>query len=140
MSGAPVTFSDILEVTAANAGLPVAALTGRSRRPAVAHPRQRAILLARRLRPDLSTTWLGQKLGGRDHSTIHHNHKVAEQRLRDDPAEAAAVQALLAELGIPELPPLRFTLFCRDLDREIAATRRRLEMLVALKAEREART
>lgn len=101
-----ITWVAILAATAAVNGLPVSTLTSPARRQSVSHARQRAVYLARRLRPDLSFPFLAQRLGERDHSTLVYANQRVEARL-SDPAhrdeEYAALQAILCELELTEL-------------------------------------
>ncbi|MFN4177405.1 hypothetical protein [Phenylobacterium sp.] len=68
-------------------------------------PRQRAILLVRHLRPDLTLADLGEHLGGRGRSGINHMFQVARDRYYDSLREQAAVAEVLGRLGLSELPP-----------------------------------
>ncbi|GMU81541.1 MAG: hypothetical protein AMXMBFR47_14120 [Planctomycetota bacterium] len=69
---------DIIELVAKHFGLRSADLIGRKRSRSVAHPRQLAIYLARKLTP-LSLEEIGSYFGGRDHSTVLHAATVVER-------------------------------------------------------------
>lgn len=101
-----ITFAGILAATAAAHQVSVGTLISPRREQAVSHPRQRAVYLARRLRPDLSYPFLGQRLGARNHTTLMHANRQVEARLCD-PAhrdeEYAALQAILCELELTEM-------------------------------------
>lgn len=68
-------------------------LRSKRRTRTVAVPRQIAMYLCRRY-TDASFPVIGDRFGGRDHSTVIHAAQVIEQRLRDDPAFRATVERL----------------------------------------------
>lgn len=91
---------DILKIAAVQAGLNVVQLAGRDRTPRVNQTRQRAMLVLRTLRPDLSMPWLGRHVfAGRDHTTILHGARAARRRAEQDPREAACLGALFRACG-----------------------------------------
>jgi chromosomal replication initiator protein len=71
----------------------------------VARPRQLAMYLARQLTGE-SLPSIGRAFGGRDHSTVLHSLRRAEQRIAEDMAYATTVQALRELLaGAPDDRP-----------------------------------
>jgi chromosomal replication initiator protein len=88
------TIAQIQRVTALHHGLPPESMTSHSRLRSVAHARQIAMCLSRRL-TNHSFTRIGAFFGGRDHSTILFGERVAGQR------DAATVRRLTLELLIP---------------------------------------
>ncbi|MFP3895815.1 MAG: chromosomal replication initiator protein DnaA [Anaerolineales bacterium] len=79
-----LTIDNILNTVAEYFNLRVDDLTGRRRTRAIAVPRQVGMYLAREL-TDLSFPQIGDKLGGRDHTTIMHGHdKIEELFDKDD--------------------------------------------------------
>ena len=56
-------------------------------------------LLARKL-VRASFPQIGQKFGGRDHSTVMHAQSVVERRLAEDPAFRSAIEALERALTV----------------------------------------
>lgn len=101
----PISFDAIVRAAALVARIAPADLIGPSRLRPLVRPRQRAMLLARRIRPDLSLPNLGRRLGGRDHTTVLHGAKRAERRLRDgEQDELSAVALTLQYLGLDRLP------------------------------------
>jgi chromosomal replication initiator protein len=68
-------------------------LRSKKRTRTVALPRQVAMYLCRR-HTDASFPVIGDRFGGRDHSTVIHAAQVVERRLRDDPAFRATVERL----------------------------------------------
>jgi chromosomal replication initiator protein len=70
-----------------------------SRVPALARPRQVAMLLAtRHTRHTLSR--IGDFFGGRDHSTVIHAIRVVEQRAERDPTLRADMSRIIEEMGL----------------------------------------
>lgn len=79
-----LTIDNILNTVAEYFGLRVDDLTGRRRTRTIVVPRQVGMYLAREL-TDLSFPQIGEKLGGRDHTTIMHGHdKIEELFDKDD--------------------------------------------------------
>src|SRR5579862_6814653 len=68
-------------------------LRSKKRTRAVAVPRQVAMYLCRRY-TDASYPTIGERFGGRDHSTAIHAAQVVEQRIKDDPTFRAALERL----------------------------------------------
>ena len=68
-------------------------LRSKRRTRTVALPRQVAMYLCRRY-TDASFPVIGDRFGGRDHSTVIHAAQVVERRLRDDPTFRATVERL----------------------------------------------
>lgn len=79
-----VEIEEILTVVAETFGLKVGDLTGQSKLRQTAWPRRLAIYLAREL-TGLTTTRIGQALGGRDHSTVIHALKKINGELNNPP-------------------------------------------------------
>lgn len=126
-----IPLAEILTATAAQAGLTRDDLAGRTPRADVFRARDRAVLVARRVRPEFSSPFLGGQLGGRDHTTILDCEHRAERRL-GDPAEAAAVADILARLGLDHLPePDRKARSRIDLTRELKRAETYVETLRA---------
>jgi len=68
-------------------------LRSKKRTRAVAVPRQVAMYLCRSY-TDASFPTIGERFGGRDHSTAIHAAQVVEQRIKDDPTFRAALERL----------------------------------------------
>src|SRR5215470_16862212 len=68
-------------------------LRSKRRTRTVALPRQVAMYLCRRY-TDASFPTIGERFGGRDHSTAIHAVQVVEQRIKDDPTFRAALERL----------------------------------------------
>ena len=66
----------------------------------IAVPRQVAMYLCRRY-TQASFPAIGDRFGGRDHSTVIHATQVVDQRIKDDPTFRATVERLerLLETG-----------------------------------------
>jgi hypothetical protein len=130
-----LTFARILEAVAAAEGATVAELRGPS---AVGNteenwPRQRALLLARRLLPQLSWRRLSREMNGRGISCLAQQVATAERRYGASAEERRKVARLLDGLGLPpRLPPYDERLWRRArIGREIASTERQLARLKA---------
>lgn len=86
---------DVLTLAAAQAGVALHDLVSGSTRR-LAHARQRAMYVIHRLRPDMSRSEIGRRMGGRDHTTVLHGLLRAEARAALDPREAALIADLTA--------------------------------------------
>ncbi len=77
-------------------------LLGKSRRRAVAFPRQVAMYLLREETP-LSLPQIGEMLGGRDHTTVMHGYEKIARELAQNPTLKKQVDEVraLAERGVP---------------------------------------
>jgi len=87
-----VTQDQVIQTTADHFGITRAALCGRGRRKEVVQPRQIVMYL---LREETKTplVQIGQELGGRDHSTVHHGYeKIAKAIQEDDETRRAVMQ------------------------------------------------
>ncbi len=79
-----LTVSEILSIVTAFYGIDQESITGRRRDQQTARARQVVMYLAREETPE-SLTDIGQKLGGRDHTTVLHGHdKIASDIETDD--------------------------------------------------------
>ncbi len=91
------SFDRILEVVAARYGLRPGDIASKRRQRQIAHARQMALLLGRRLTGH-SLVALGGMVGGRDHSTVLYGIRQAEERLRDDPQVARELGELTQQV------------------------------------------
>lgn len=137
---ARISFARIAEAVAEDAQLEIEVLQDlRDRSPAGRAARARAVLIARRLRPDLASFRVGAQLGGRKACTIALMHGRAESRFEADPDERAAVARVLDALGVAELPPYQWTACAKTrvepLDRLIASTEAKLATYRARRAQ-----
>jgi chromosomal replication initiator protein len=87
------SLKTIAALSAKYFGLPVAELTGPTRRRAVVQARNVAIYLGREL-IGKSLGQLGQFFGGRDHTTVLHGYRTIEERTRTDPTIRRALDEL----------------------------------------------
>lgn len=137
---ARISFAEICRAATDAAGLPPGELASPRRHRCVVQPRFAAVLLARRLRHELSLPWLGRRLGGRDHTTIWHANLRAQTLLAEDPAFQALVGEVVTRLALPALPPPQPLFWAEGgLGHTRAAAERRLAHLQALKARVETR-
>ncbi len=89
-------LATILNGVAAAFGLKITDLTGHSKLRQAAWPRRVAMLLAREL-TGLTTTEIGEALGGRDHSTVIHALKKIQEELKNQ-AQAQLVENIKRSL------------------------------------------
>lgn len=92
-----VSADEIEEAVAQTFGFTVAELQSKSRRRALAAARAAAMYLERSLL-DSSYTYIGQRFGGRDHSTVIHAIQKIEQQLGEDSDLRRRVDGLRARL------------------------------------------
>lgn len=137
MSAMRIPVAEIFAAVAKDAGVSIETLRG----PAVRGdwpenwPRQRAFLLARCLRPDVTYAILGRMLGGRDAPNVHDQTQAAARRLASEAKEGQAVRRVLDRLGVAELPRLDPHAHLRArIDLKIAKVEARLAQLRAERA------
>jgi chromosomal replication initiator protein len=96
------TATSIAEIQAATCeqfSLSPQELLSPARTARVAWPRQMAMYLARELTEE-SLPAIGRQFGGRDHTTVLHAQRRAEQRMAKDPTSRKAVDELRQRLGM----------------------------------------
>lgn len=91
------SFDRIVQAVADRYGLRPGDLAGKRRHREVAHARQLALLLGRRLTGH-SLEALGGMIGGRDHSTVLYSIRQAEERVAKDAALAREVNELTQQV------------------------------------------
>jgi len=92
-----VTIDRILKAVSQHFHVSVSDLRGKRRTKAVAHPRQVAMYLAREL-TDSSFPEIGQKIGGRDHSTVMYAHAKVTERVQTDGELRSQVETIASTL------------------------------------------
>lgn len=121
-----IRVREIIDVSAAVAGLRVQDMLARDHHQVTARPRLRAMFLARRLRPELSYLAISREFAGRHHTTVMAAERRVEGRLVvGEPAELEAVRLTLARLGFE--PDLDAAIAAVQRSREVIARRRDLE-------------
>ena len=134
-----ISFVTILEAVAAEHDVTVEHLRGPSVRGSYAKvnwPRQRALMIARRVLPALSWGQLSTQMNGRSRRNLGDQAQAAEKRYRAMASERRAVGRILARLGLDELPAYDELQWQRvRLDREIQALERKLTDMRAARAE-----
>ena len=93
----PVTAEEITKVVADAFNVTVADLRGDRRTQQVVYPRQLAMYLCREL-TDLSLPKIGQRFGGRDHTTVHYAEGKIARLIREDRRAYNLVQDLTARI------------------------------------------
>ena len=91
--GRAITIEDVQRTVCEHFGLSLTEIRSKKRTQSLASARQVAMYIARKL-VRASFPQIGQKFGGRDHSTVMHAQDVVERRLAEDPAFRSAVEAL----------------------------------------------
>lgn len=76
-------------------GITIVELEGSSRRRHIVQARQAFVYIIKNKHPDYSWPRIASMIGDRDHTTIMHAYRRAEEKLADDPEFAD----LLAKLG-----------------------------------------
>ena len=97
----PPSMNEIMRAVAVEYRVTVIDIVSARRAKKVVLPRHIAMLLARRL-THLSMPQIGQRMGGRDHTTILHGVRSIEQKIASDPALAtvvARIELSLVEVG-----------------------------------------
>lgn len=92
-----LSVEDIQKTVAEHFKIKVSDLKSKKKHSAIAHPRQIAMFLARKLTP-ASLPELGQKFGGKDHTTVLHNVKKIESAIVSDLDLRAVVDSLQRNL------------------------------------------
>jgi chromosomal replication initiator protein len=92
-----LTIETVQKTVADHFKLRVADLKSKRRQRAFAHPRQIAMFLARKL-TNASYPEIGEKFGGKDHTTVMHNVRKIEDTLDKDLDLKAHVEALERQL------------------------------------------
>jgi hypothetical protein len=87
----------VIEAVCAFRGYSDFALRGRSKGRALAHVRFEAMYMLREF-TQLSTTEIGLRFGGRDHTTVLHAVTSIEDRIARDPAYREKMKALRAQI------------------------------------------
>lgn len=103
MPPAPTALVEVLELVAAHYGLDVDDLAGPSRKASVSRARQAAMLIARTV-TDASLPAIAEALGGRNHTTVMHGVRAAQERAAHDPTYAQTVDGLCQRLSTGSTP------------------------------------
>jgi chromosomal replication initiator protein len=93
-----VTQEEILRLVESEFGVSGAEIRSSGRRPRAAKARHAAMYIARRV-TSFSQSEIGDFYGGRDHATVCHAERRAEELMRKDPAFKASVERLLKALS-----------------------------------------
>ena len=100
LAARPSSIVDIKLAICERFGLSPDELDSPGRASRVAHPRQLAMYLARELTPE-SLPAIGRHFGGRDHSTVVHALRRAEQRMQNDASYRAVAESVRELLTSP---------------------------------------
>lgn len=97
-----ITLQRIIEATSRQYGVKVLDIISQRRTPSIILPRHVAIYLAR-WHTTLSTTQIGKRMGGRDHSTAVHACQKIAKLIPLDTQLAAEIDNIKFDLGIEEI-------------------------------------
>jgi chromosomal replication initiator protein len=97
-SSRKISISTIQKVVAQHFRVPVDAMKSKIRTAKYAFPRQVAIYLSRQL-TNCSLTQIGQRFGGRDHTTVIHACQKISELLERDVSLKATVRQLMKDLS-----------------------------------------
>lgn len=95
-----VTIEDIQNAVAEEFRVRVEDLNGRRRTAGIAHSRQVAMYLARKLTKN-SLQEIGAAFGGRDHGTVIHATRTVEEKMAADPDLSGIIHRMEEEMGCP---------------------------------------
>jgi chromosomal replication initiator protein len=93
-----ITVDLILKAVGDHYRVTLADLKGKRRTKALSHPRQIAMYLAREL-TSCSYPEIGQKIGGRDHSTVMYAHSKVAQSSKEDRVLQEDLQSIRSSLS-----------------------------------------
>lgn len=88
-----ISVERIQKVVAEYFNLRIEDMKAKKRTKAVAHPRQIAMYLCREL-TDLSLPKIGEKFGGRDHTTVMHAQEKIAKDIKNNPSIAQQIEAI----------------------------------------------
>ena len=92
-----ITIAMIQEITAAYFGIALEDMCSRRRSHAVAYPRQVAMYLSRLL-TDHSLPDIGERFGGRDHTTVLHAHEKIKKELLENTQTKSVITLLSSKI------------------------------------------
>ena len=93
------SVDNIQKIVAEHFQVRVTDLKSKNRSRSFAVPRQIAMFLARKL-TRASTTEIGRRFGGKDHSTVIHSTNKIESLLKTDPSLSATIQTLEQKIDL----------------------------------------
>jgi chromosomal replication initiator protein len=93
-----VTIDDVQRAVCDRYGLTLSEMKSKRRTQNVASARQVAMYLARKL-VSASYPQIGNKFGGRDHTTVMHAQEAVKRRLESDPSLRSTIDGLERDLG-----------------------------------------
>ena len=92
-------MDNIQKIVAEHFQVRVTDLKSKNRSRSFAVPRQIAMFLARKL-TRASTTEIGRRFGGKDHSTVIHSTNKIESQLKTDPSLSVTIQTLEQKIDL----------------------------------------
>ena len=97
-SAREITVEYIIDIVTDHFQLSSDAIISKKRQKTIAYPRQICMYLCKEL-TDLSTTEIGEKIGGRDHSTVIHGCAKIEELINTDPTVKKMIDILIKKIN-----------------------------------------
>lgn len=97
-SAREITVEYIIDIVTEHFQLSPDAIISKKRQKTIAYPRQICMYLCKEL-TDLSTTEIGEKIGGRDHSTVIHGCTKIEELINTDPTVKKVIDILIKKIN-----------------------------------------
>ena len=97
-SAREITVEYIIDIVTDHFQLSSDAIVSKKRQKTIAYPRQICMYLCKEL-TDLSTTEIGEKIGGRDHSTVIHGCAKIEELINTDPTVKKMIDILIKKIN-----------------------------------------
>jgi chromosomal replication initiator protein len=94
-----ISIERIQEIVSQRFGISMQELLGQRRSRAVVYPRHVAMYLCRK-HTETSFPTIGDKFGGRDHSTVIHASKTIERKIKEDPYMQTTIEKLERTLNV----------------------------------------
>ncbi|MCK8826836.1 chromosomal replication initiator protein DnaA [Natroniella acetigena] len=95
-----ITTNLIKKVVAQHYGIGIEDMKSKKRTRAIAFPRQIAMYISRKL-TDLSLPQIGNRFGGRDHSTVLHAYNKIKTKIKEEPNFESTINKLTNQIKKP---------------------------------------
>ncbi|WP_408955300.1 chromosomal replication initiator protein DnaA [Natroniella sp. ANB-PHB2] len=95
-----ITTNLIKEIVAQHYGIRIEDMKSKKRTRAIAFPRQIAMYISRRL-TELSLPQIGNRFGGRDHSTVLHAYNKIKTKIEEEPNFESTINKLTNQIKTP---------------------------------------
>jgi chromosomal replication initiator protein len=99
VGGRSLSVRNIAHIAAELSSITFADLIGPRKFPHLVRARALTMWAVKTLRPELSLSQIGAQLGGKDHTTVMHQHQMALRLLETDPDFVNRCHDLLSEVS-----------------------------------------